>query len=69
MDPPGTPIGELIKMSDPHAEIGLFEAERGSSKVSHIIAFMKPGVEISLARNCEVLIQSEEDSSDWEEVD
>ena len=54
--PPGTPISELILLSNQNADIGLLEMPEAPGKVSAIIVTMNVGDEISLGRSTEVVI-------------
>lgn len=56
IDPPGTPISELIVLSNRNAEVGLKEAPDVPGKVSAIIVNMKAGDEIHLGRSSEVAV-------------
>lgn len=56
LDPPGTPISELIVLSNENADIGLKEAPSAPSKVSTIIVSMKVGDEVYLGRSAEVAV-------------
>lgn len=56
LNPPGTPISELIVLSNQNAGVGLKEAPDAPGKVSAIIVNMKVGDEVHLGRSAEVAI-------------
>lgn len=56
LEPPGTPLSEIIQLSDQAADVELKEAPQRPGTVSAIIVVMKPGDEISLGRSAEVAV-------------
>ena len=56
LEPPGTPLSELIRLPDQTADVGLLHAKDNPSKVMAIVVFLKPGDEISLGRSTEVVV-------------
>ena len=56
LEPPGTPLSELIRLSDQSADVGLLHAKDNPSKVVAIVVFLKAGDEISLGRSTEVVV-------------
>lgn len=56
LDPPGTPISELVILSNQNASVGLKKVPGLPSKVSAIIVNMKVGDEVHLGRSAEVAI-------------
>lgn len=70
LDPPGTPISELIILSNENTSIGLKEAAGLSGKVSTIIVSMKVGDEVYLGRSAEVAVDGlEPDGVAFEAID
>lgn len=56
IDPPGTPISDLIVLSNQNANVGLKAALDVPDKVSAIIVKMNIGDEVHLGRSSEVVI-------------
>ena len=56
LEPPGTPLSDLIELSDDSVTVGLQEGPGSSGKVSAIVIMMDPGLEIVLRRSTEVAV-------------
>lgn len=70
LDPPGTPISELIILSNKNSDIGLKEATDIPGKISAIIVSMKVGEEVCLRRSAEVAVDGlEPDGVAFEALD